>query len=179
METNKVRWNTQLNALGTRQSLCWHCSKVGDGTCLWGSELKPVAGWKAIFDDRKNAYYVLDCPEFDIYEQKTMTDKGAERLANAVLAAAGADYLELCREAAEIKKDIERLKTCYVLYGNKFRHIYGRTKVKLLRYNELKADIRAAERFFRSEQALMFCEGDPVYVMEQIQKHTGVSYVTM
>lgn len=158
-----------------KDALCWHCSRATDSACSWSEKFIPVEGWDADYDKKRQTYFVRGCPEFAIYENGTLTNEGAERLADAVIAVAGSDYLDDCTEAAELMRDLPRLKTCITLYHNKYRYLYGRVRVKIERYHELKPRLKAQERFFKSETAMMFCKGDPVYIMETIQKHTGIS----
>lgn len=163
-----------------KDSLCWHCSRATDGSCSWSKDFTPVSGWVARRSITKwhygaETFLVKECPQFARYENTTAEDGGIERLADAVFAAAGSDYLDDCTEAAELMRDLPRLKTCITLYHNKYRYLYGRVRVKIERYYELKPRLKAQERFFKSETAMMFCKGDPVYIMETIQRHTGIS----
>lgn len=104
-----------------------------------------------------------------------MTDSGAERLANAVMAAAGLDYWRKCIDAARLYKDRERIRTVARLYDRRYENLYGNAERAMRDYIDAKNTLYSLERFFRSERALMFYDGDPKYIMETIQRETGIS----
>lgn len=157
-----------------RNSLCWACSKATDSMCDWSEKLKPVDGWTANWDEKKQTWFVIDCPEFDIYENNTITDKGAKLLGNAVIASAGKDYLYACRASVKHSKRISWAKTVINLYGKHICHIYGRPYNTKRNYESGLSTAISLERFFRSEHALLFSEDvNPVWLMEAIQRETG------
>lgn len=164
----------------TKDSLCWHCSRALDSSCSWSNSFTPVDGWVAERSVTKGHYgaetfKVIECPIFADYEINTMTDEGTERLADAVIAAAGREYWEGCVEAKHLFSDLSRIKTCCSLYGGDHKGIYGKTKAKVDRYCDLGIRLKALENFFSSERAKMFYQGDPVYIIEKIQNHVGFS----
>lgn len=51
------------NAVGTHDSLCWHCRNALGG-CSWSMRFEPVEGWDAKHTKRYNSYKVYSCPQF-------------------------------------------------------------------------------------------------------------------
>lgn len=169
----------------TKMSLCWHCSRATDSTCSWSRDFVPVDGLVAEEHEMKYTHKISDvsyqvkwCPKFARYEYKgEISEQGAKALAGAVMAAAGRDYLKWLTKEKKQRDADKGLFTKRTLYkdngcGEKdlfvsLKHLYG--------FEPLNQEIPTIERWFQSEDALLFgITLDPVYLMETIQKEVGI-----
>lgn len=153
-----------------KDSLCWHCSKSTHGGCSWSSGLRPVDGWTASHDDIRQSYIIRECPLYENSQRICEYDDiGVRKLADAVLAKAGADYMSCMVHERQLQDKVKGLKTKRMLYKGKWTRLYG--------YEPFNNKIIALEKFFRSEYAEQFgVITNPIYIMEVIQKRTGIRH---
>lgn len=153
-----------------KDSLCWHCSKSTHGGCSWSSEFRPVDGWTAVHDITRQSYLIHECPLFENKHRiLEYDDVGVRKLADAVLAKAGIDYLSCMIRERQLQDKVKGLETKRTLYKGKWTKLYG--------YEQFNNQIIALEKFFRSEYAEQFgVITNPIYIMEVIQKRTGIRH---
>ena len=164
-----------------RYSLCWYCSRATDSSCPWSESFIPVDGWVAKKEENKcrygngDSYFVEECPMFAQYEYKgEISDKGVRELAGAVMKNAGKTYLKLLKKEKKQRKRDAGLLTKRILYRYTDEELWEQKK-SLYGFEPMDIEISGMEKWFRSEDALMFgMDIDPVWLMETIQKEVGI-----
>ena len=115
-----------------------------------------------------------------------ITDIGARRLAAAIVKSTAQDYVRECK--SDVKKReryFDKMEILSAFYGEWIRPAQGswreprtETWARWASPQKKSSTMIQCEIFFTSEYGELLTEGDPVYIMNQIRKRTGLKPFT-
>ena len=161
------------------ESLCWSCrnsvpDRYGNG-CSWSRDQIPVGGWQADYKKKHDSWHVISCPEYDrdppemIRPDMDTDTEAVDRLRTAIMKQAASDYARAIR--------LEAKRTKGSALERQLRRLYDRDRTwRLYRFRRIPGSVTECERFFVSEYARILIDGDPDYIMTEIQRMEKDAY---